>query len=318
MPNLGLDESAPFQMVLRGRARSYEYQVVFVLPEKRGWLEQLVPRGLAHDDLFGDDQALLERLLHDASRRRGHVERRVLLGISRSDDGHEVVPIRDVDPRVPDGETQVAVFWLLQQHWLWPGPLRENEEELLDEGGGDGVGVELANSGHEHGPGHATQEAQGVAVDALLLGPDLDGPEGEAEVVDAGHEAQDLVRHAATVQAANALGVEVLQEHVVLEVHRVGHLLEHEPGEEHVDLDAVECHFDHWDEGLFDGAEVAYLGLGFEQLHEGGEVVLPEDVAGHDAEGVDVGAFVVDAQSVGMGRISFWQFVENKIYCISG
>ena len=35
----------------------------------------------------------------------------------------------------------------------------------MDQGGGCRVGVQLARSGHQHGPGNTTQKAQDVGVD---------------------------------------------------------------------------------------------------------------------------------------------------------
>lgn len=51
--------------------------------------------------------------------------------------------------------------------------------------------------------------------------PQLDGPQREPEVADVRHEAQDLVGDATPVQRANALLVQILQQHVVPEIERV-------------------------------------------------------------------------------------------------
>lgn len=49
-------------------------------------------------------------------------------------------------------------------------PFGEDQEELVDQRGRHGVGVELAGSGHQHGPRDSAQKAQHVGIDAATCG----------------------------------------------------------------------------------------------------------------------------------------------------
>lgn len=103
--------------------------------------------------------------------------------------------------RIPHWQIQITVFRLFQQHRIWPLPERKTEkwqtpatkghlaalhlvqgnslavpvavlpfgkdqEELVDQRGRHGVGVELAGSGYQHGPRDSAQKAQHVGIDA--------------------------------------------------------------------------------------------------------------------------------------------------------
>ena len=109
----------------------------------------------------------------------------------------------------------------------------------------------------------------------------------------------DTYRHSATVETSDTLRVQVPQQHRVAEVLLVVHLLEGEPGEHQVNVDAVEAKFDDRYEGVGDGSKVGDLVLDPQTLDERREVVFPENVSGRHAQGVDIRTLVVDTESVG-------------------
>ena len=57
---------------------------------------------------------------------------------------------------------------------------------------------------------------------------------------------QNFVGNPTSVEATDALGVEVLKEVGVCEGHTLRHLLESQPRESHINLDAVKRHLDDW------------------------------------------------------------------------
>ena len=143
------------------------------------------------------------------------------------------------------------------------------------------------------------EEAQHVAVDPVPLGPQLYGPQGEPEVLHIRHLPQYLVRHAATVQTAHTLGVQILQQHRITQVLRICHLLQRQPGKGQVYVNAVEAELDDGHKGVGDGAQVRDLVAQAQMLDETGEVVLAEDVTGRHTQRVNVRALVVHAEAVG-------------------
>jgi len=88
VPELGLDEAAPLQVILGGSGARQEDQEVFVFVEEAGLLEESIPRQLAVHDLLGDGQSFVECFQHDPHRRVGHVESGILLRVRGSDYWH--------------------------------------------------------------------------------------------------------------------------------------------------------------------------------------------------------------------------------------
>ena len=111
--------------------------------------------------------------------------------------------------------TETKVLGLLQQDWLGPLPLEEDQEEFLKEGeegldywkeirivlihldartinnleksGWGSIGIQLTHPGDQHGPTDPSQEPHHVAVDPVLLRPQLDTSQGQPEVAHIWH-----------------------------------------------------------------------------------------------------------------------------------
>ena len=109
-------------------------------------------------------------------------------------------------PGVPHWLTQTKVLRLFQQHGLRPLPLQKDQEELLHvevrsrkkisihckrtylkKGWGCSIGIQLAHPGYQHGPADPSEETHHVAVDPVLLRPELDTSQGQSEVADIWH-----------------------------------------------------------------------------------------------------------------------------------
>jgi hypothetical protein len=149
------------------------------------------------------------------------------------------------------------------------------------------------------------QKTQNVAVDPVPLGPQLNRPEREPKILHIRHLPQYLVCDAATVQAAHTLWIQVLQQEGIAEVLRLCNLFEREPGKGQIDVDPVEAELDDGHECVGDGAQVGHLVAHAQMLDKAGEVVVAQNVTRRHAEGVDVGAFVVDAEAVGAEGVDF-------------
>jgi hypothetical protein len=149
------------------------------------------------------------------------------------------------------------------------------------------------------------QKAEDVAVDPVPLGPQLDRPEREPKILHIRHLPQYLVRDAATVQAAHTLRIQVLQQERITQILRLGDLFERESRKGQIDVDPVKAELDDGHEGVRDGAQVGHLVAHAQMLDKAGEVVVAENVTRRHAEGVNVGAFVVDAEAVGAEGVDF-------------
>ena len=148
MPDLGLDQPLPGELILLADAARLKDDEVAIFTEEVGRLEQSIPLGLAVNNLLTYLHTRLKLPLHHLQGGVGHVEGGVLLGVGGGDDGHHVEPVRHIVARVPDGEAEAEVLGLLEEDGLRPLTLEEHEEELLQEGGGRGVRVELSHPGH--------------------------------------------------------------------------------------------------------------------------------------------------------------------------
>ncbi len=149
------------------------------------------------------------------------------------------------------------------------------------------------------------QKAENVAVDPVPLGPQLNRPEREPKILHIRHLPQYLIRDAATVQTAHTLRIQVLQQQGIAQVLRLCHLFEREPRKGQIDVDPVEAELDDRHEGVRDGAQVGHLVTHAQMLDKAGEVVVAENVTRRHAEGVNVGAFVVDAEAVRAEGVDF-------------
>ena len=57
----------------------------------------------------------------------------------------------------------------------------------LEKSGGSSIGIQLTHPGDEHCPTDPSQEAHHVAVDSVLLRPQLDTSQGQSEVANIWH-----------------------------------------------------------------------------------------------------------------------------------
>ena len=109
------------------------------------------------------------------------------------------------------------------------------------------VWVELADACYEQRPGDASKETKHVGIDAPPLGPALDKPECLSKGLLIWHQLQDLVSHAGSIQASDALLVHVL-EHLVMTDRclRILPILKgpHEFREDQVDRDVLHLELD--------------------------------------------------------------------------
>ena len=79
---------------------------------------------------------------------------------------------------------------------------------------------------------------------------------------------EDFVGDSATVEASDALLIQILQQDRIRERLTVGHFFEGEAREGHVDLDSVEVHLDDRHEGLVNGAKLGHFWLSSEKVDE--------------------------------------------------
>ena len=107
-----------------------------------------------------------------------------------------------------------------------PVPHAENLEELLQEHGGRGVRVHLADEGREDVAVDAAEVAHLVRVEAAALGPEADAAQQLAEGVKVGHELLDEVGDARAVERLLGPEVDARQDRVVVDVQIVGHGVE--------------------------------------------------------------------------------------------
>ena len=142
------------------------------------------------------------------------------------------------------------------------------------------------------------QVAHLVRVEAASLGPEPHAAQQRAEGREAGHELLDEVGDARAVEALLGAKVDALQDRVVVDVQRLRHRVEWQLREEEVQVHAVKVEGDDGDLGGLDGAQVFDLVTVLEDYLQAVEEVVARHHPRRDADGVDVGAALVEPEAV--------------------
>mmetsp|Transcript_116202 Transcript_116202/g.266743 ORF Transcript_116202/g.266743 Transcript_116202/m.266743 type:complete len:298 (-) Transcript_116202:37-930(-) len=162
------------------------------------------------------------------------------------------------------------------------------------------VGIQLAGPGDQDSPGDTAEKTEDIGIDAPVLGPDLDEPQGVLVRRRVGYQAQDHVSHPAPVDTPGRSIVHILQQVVVHQATQVPwNHGEGELGEEQIDIHPIKHQLDNGGVGVGHSRDAGDLRVSLQLGDQGLEKSLPINVPRGHAQRINIRPWVDDPQAVG-------------------
>lgn len=216
--HFGLAQPGPVQKVFWVSGSNIDLQVVGVATKESSVLEQsrAIPwrRGVLQT-VHGPTHFVLDA----AQLGNPNIVGTVHAGKNRRNNGHEVQSVSRIGLWIPCGHGHDVGGRVgtdgSQGDGFWPLPLRVGLEKYLEQLGWIRLGIVNGHPTHENGPIDSSQKTQHVGLDAVYIGPRLDGPQRHAKGFYAGYQRQHLLGYPRSVDGSECFGVQAHQVGIV-------------------------------------------------------------------------------------------------------